>query len=97
MERADWLGEGLKSGDARLLMLTAITHHRFSSAILGEREVRKLHAELAEFALVASRLSRSTARPGGPRSAGRASGHRGRRARRGSGGAPHQTPGGTVS
>ena len=29
-------------------MLTAITHHTFSSRIWGEHEVRKLHAELAE-------------------------------------------------
>lgn len=48
MERTDWLDEGLNSADARFLMLTAITHHRFSSPIWGEQEVRKLHAELAE-------------------------------------------------
>ena len=48
MERTDWLDEGLNSADARFLMLTAITHHRFSSPIWGEREVRKLNAELAE-------------------------------------------------
>jgi hypothetical protein len=29
-------------------MLTAITHHTFSSPAWGEHEVRKLHAELAE-------------------------------------------------
>jgi hypothetical protein len=48
MERTDWLDEGLSSADARFLMLTAITHHRFSSPAWGEREVRKLYAELAE-------------------------------------------------
>jgi hypothetical protein len=48
MERTDWLDEGLSSADARFLMLTAITHHRFSSPAWGEHEVRKLHAELAE-------------------------------------------------
>ena len=48
MERTDWLDEGLDSSDARFLMLTAITHHRFSSPIWGAREVRKLDAELAE-------------------------------------------------
>jgi aryl-alcohol dehydrogenase-like predicted oxidoreductase len=48
MERTDWLDEGLNSSDARFLMLTAITHHRFSSPIWGAREVRKLDAELAE-------------------------------------------------
>lgn len=48
MERTDWLDEGLNSADARFLMLTAITHHKFSSPTWGEHEVRKLHAELAE-------------------------------------------------
>jgi hypothetical protein len=48
MERTDWLDEGLNPADARFLMLTAITHHRFSSPMWGEHEVRKLHAELAE-------------------------------------------------
>jgi hypothetical protein len=48
MERTDWLDAGLDPADARFLMLTAITHHRFSAQIWGEHEVRKLHAELAE-------------------------------------------------
>ena len=48
MERADWLDERVSSADARFLMVTAITHHRFSSPIWGAREVRKLQAELAE-------------------------------------------------
>ena len=48
MERTDWLDEGLSSADARFLMLTAITHHKFSSPAWGVHEVRKLHAELAE-------------------------------------------------
>src|ERR1700745_4144133 len=48
MERTDWLDEGLSPADARFLMLTAITHHTFSSPAWGEHEVRKLHAELAE-------------------------------------------------
>jgi hypothetical protein len=48
MERTDWLDEGLSSADAQFLMLTAITHHKFSSPVWGEHEVRKLHAELAE-------------------------------------------------
>ena len=47
MERADWLDGGLDSAAARFLMMTAITHHEFSSPTWGEREVRKLHAELA--------------------------------------------------
>jgi len=48
MERADWLEGGVKPGDARFLMVTAITHHRFNAPIWGAREVRKLQAELAE-------------------------------------------------
>ena len=50
MERADWLEEKVNPADARFLMVTAITHHRFSSPIWGAREVRKLQAELAEIA-----------------------------------------------
>ncbi len=48
MERTDWLDGGLDSAAARFLMVTAITHHEFSSPTWGEHEVRKLHAELAE-------------------------------------------------
>ena len=48
MERTDWLDGGLDSAAARFLMMTAITHHEFSSPTWGEHEVRKLHAELAE-------------------------------------------------
>jgi hypothetical protein len=48
MERADWLDGSVDSADARFLMVTAITHHRFNSPIWGSREVRKLQAELAE-------------------------------------------------
>ena len=48
MERTDWLDVGLDAADARFLMMTAITHHQFSSPIWGEHEIRKLHAELAE-------------------------------------------------
>lgn len=55
MERTDWLDEGLDPADARFLMLTAITHHQFSSPIWGEHEVRKLHAELAELDVLATR------------------------------------------
>ena len=54
MERTDWLAEGLDPAGARFLMLTAITHHQFSSPIWGEHEVRKLHAELAEFDVMAA-------------------------------------------
>jgi hypothetical protein len=48
MERADWLDDRVNSADARFLMVTAITHHRFGAPIWGAREVRKLQAELAE-------------------------------------------------
>ncbi len=48
MERADWLDGRVDPADARFLMMTAITHHRFSAPIWGAREVRKLQAELAE-------------------------------------------------
>jgi hypothetical protein len=48
MERADWLNDGIDTAQARFLMVTAITHHRFNSPTWGEHEVRKLHAELAE-------------------------------------------------
>jgi hypothetical protein len=48
MERADWLDDRVNSADARFLMVTAITHHKFSSPIWGAREVRKLQTELAE-------------------------------------------------
>ncbi len=56
MERADWLDEGIRSDDARFLMVTAITHHRFSAPIWGAREVRKLQAELAEIAKRAAEI-----------------------------------------
>lgn len=48
MERADWLDGRVNPDDARFLMVTAITHHRFSAPIWGAREVRKLQAELAD-------------------------------------------------
>lgn len=50
MERADWLDGRVDPADARFLMVTAITHHRFSAPIWGAREVRKLQAELADIA-----------------------------------------------
>jgi hypothetical protein len=55
MERTEWLDAGLDPADARFLMMTAITHHQFSSPIWGEHEVRKLHAELAEIDVLANR------------------------------------------
>lgn len=56
MERADWLGGAFDPTQARFLMITAITHHRFTSHVWGDGEVRKLHAELAEIELMAARL-----------------------------------------
>jgi hypothetical protein len=48
MERTDWLDKGFDARDARFLMVTAISHHRFRSPIWGEEEIRKLNAELVE-------------------------------------------------
>jgi hypothetical protein len=56
MERTDWLDVGFTPGDARFLMATAITHHRVSSPIWGEHEVRKLHAELADLQRLGARI-----------------------------------------
>jgi hypothetical protein len=53
MERTDWLDEGLDPAGARFLMLTAITHHQFSSPIWGD-DVRKLHAALAGLDVLAT-------------------------------------------
>jgi hypothetical protein len=50
MEQTDWIHQGFDPAQAQFLMVTAITHHRFSSPIWGEHEVRKLYAELAEIA-----------------------------------------------
>jgi hypothetical protein len=63
MERTDWLDEGLSPADARFLMLTAITYHKFSSPAWGEQEVRNLHAELTEL----DRLVSQAAAPGAAR------------------------------
>ncbi len=57
MERTDWLENGLDPAQARFLMLTAITHHRFSSPNWGEHEVRKLHAELTEIDTLTTRAA----------------------------------------
>src|SRR5580658_9696143 len=48
MEQPDWIRQGFDAAQARFLMVTAITHHRFSSPVWGQHEVRKLHDELAE-------------------------------------------------
>jgi hypothetical protein len=57
MERAGWLQAGYDSAQARFLMMTAITHHWFSSPVWGEHEIRRLHAELREID-VSSRIVR---------------------------------------
>jgi hypothetical protein len=57
MERTDWLDQGYGSAEARFLMLTAITHHRFDAPIWGENEVRKLHLELAEIDVLTTRAA----------------------------------------
>jgi hypothetical protein len=56
MERADWLDGRVDPADARFLMVTAITHHKFSAPIWGPREVRKLQAEIAEIAKRATEI-----------------------------------------
>jgi hypothetical protein len=66
MERTDWLDQGLSPADARFLMLTAITHHAFSSPAWGEHEVGKLHAELIEL----DRLVTQAVAPGSERITG---------------------------
>ena len=57
MERTDWLDQGYGSAEARFLMLTAITHHRFDSPVWGQEEVRRLHLELTEIDLLTTRAA----------------------------------------
>jgi hypothetical protein len=57
MERTDWLDQGYDSADARFLMLTAITHHRFDSPIWGQGEARRLHLELTEIDMLATQAA----------------------------------------
>lgn len=76
MERADWLDGRVDPADAGFLMVTAITHHRFSAPIWGAREVRKLHAEITEIARRATEVlhehqAASKKKPKKPRSAPR--------------------------
>jgi hypothetical protein len=76
MERADWLDGRVDPADARFLMVTAITHHRFSAPIWGAREVRKLHAEITEIARRATEVlhehqAAGTKKPRKPRPAPR--------------------------
>jgi hypothetical protein len=63
VERADWLDEGFDAAQAQFLMVTAITHHRVSSPLWGEDEVRKLQAELAEIAAAAAQIARPEPSP----------------------------------
>jgi len=62
MERTDWLDAGFGPAQARFLMVTAITHHRFRSPAWEEHEVAKLYAELAQ---IEAALARAL-RPAGP-------------------------------
>ncbi len=57
MEHTDWIYQGFDAAQARFLMVTAITHHQFSSPIWGEHEVRKLHGELAEIEVSAAKVT----------------------------------------
>jgi hypothetical protein len=63
MERADWLEGGFDSAQARFLMVTAITHHRFRSRACGEREIRRLYAELTAIDVSAARVLESRRGP----------------------------------
>jgi hypothetical protein len=56
MERTDWLDRGTDAAQARFLMIAAITHHRFKSAIWDAPAVRRLEAELAELDHVAEQI-----------------------------------------
>jgi hypothetical protein len=58
MERTDWLNAGFDPAQARFLMVTAITHHRFSSQLWGAHEVLKLYAELTEIEVAVMRAIR---------------------------------------
>ena len=70
MERTDWLDVGLDSAAARFLMMTAITHHEFSSPNWGNHEIRKLHDELAELDLLAAQMVVDHAESGSPGTSG---------------------------
>ena len=79
MERTDWLDQGYEATEARFLMLTAITHHRFDAPIWGQDEVRKLHLELTEIDLLTTQAAEEYvggARRASGESVPRTSGHR---------------------
>ncbi len=57
MERTDWLDQGYDSAEARFLMLTAITHHRFDSPVWGQEAVRRLHLELTEIDMLTTQAA----------------------------------------
>jgi len=63
MERADWLEGGFDPAQARFLMVTAITHHRFSSPDWGEHEIRRLRAELTGIDISTAQVLGSTCSP----------------------------------
>lgn len=63
-EHAHWLQAGYDAAEARFLMLTAITHHRFGSRAWGADAVRSLHAELGEIEAAATHAFGSGPWPG---------------------------------
>jgi hypothetical protein len=67
MERADWLEGGFDSAQAQFLMVTAITHHRFSSPAWGEHGIRRLYAELTEIDAELTEIDVSAAQVVAPR------------------------------
>lgn len=79
VERTDWLQAGFGASEARFLMLTAITHHRFSSPAWGADEVRQLYAELAEIDAAITRAVPARKLPG----ARKAGAHKARRTHHG--------------
>jgi hypothetical protein len=74
MERTDWLDKGFDASDARFLMATAISHHRFRSPMWGEEEILKLYAEAAEIDRAAEQAIAGEQRGGATITEGQASG-----------------------
>ena len=66
MERTDWLDGGLDPTGARFLMLTAITHHRFTSPIWGEARSASCTPNSPKSTCSGPGRSTSTTSRGGP-------------------------------
>ncbi len=58
MERTDWITRGYSPSQARFLMATEITHHRFHSELWGEQGVQDLLDELLEIDRTAIKVVR---------------------------------------